>query len=328
MNIIEVENLSKIFKNGKKAVDGLTFNVQQGMIFGFLGPNGAGKSTTIRMLTTLSQPTSGNAKLAGFDLLTETAKIRENIGYVAQDPGVDLDATGRENLILQGRLYHLPNKLIKERVKELLRLVELENEADRLVRTYSGGMKKRLDIASGLIHRPKLLFLDEPTTGLDPHTRAHLWNYIKKLNKQEGVTIFLTTHYLEEADILSERISIIDSGRIVAEGTPDKLKDDISGDSITLYLIDPKESITKAMEILKGQDFLKDIQAGLENLRVWVTKGPENLPDIFRLLESINVRIKSVELSRPSLDDVFLKHTGRSLRDSSGEPQNLVQREV
>lgn len=321
MNIIEARNLSKVFKSGKKAVDDLSFNVQEGMIFGFLGPNGAGKSTTIRMLTTLSQPSSGIAKIAGYDLLTETTKIRENIGYVAQDPGVDIDATGRENLILQGRLYHLPNKVIIERVHELLKLVELEDDANRLVRTYSGGMKKRLDIACGLIHRPKLLFLDEPTTGLDPHTRAHLWNYIKKLNQQEGVTIFLTTHYLDEADVLSNRISIIDHGQIITEGTPDDLKDDISGDSINLYFY--QETIQQAEAALKDHDFIKDIQVGNDNnLRIWVFRGAENLPIIFRILESINVQIKSVELSRPSLDDVFLKHTGRSLRENSVESQN------
>ena len=320
MNIIEVELLSKIFKSGKKAVDDLTFNVKQGEIFGFLGPNGAGKSTTIRMLTTLSKPTSGRATLVGYDLLRETAKIRQSIGYVAQEPGVDLNATGRENLVLQGNMFHLPRKIIYERVDELLKLVELKDDADRLVRTYSGGMKKRLDIATGLIHRPKLLFLDEPTTGLDPHTRSHLWEYIKKLNREEGITIFLTTHYLEEADKLSERVAIIDFGRIVAEGNPDTLKDEITGDTIKLQLEDKTEgNLNRASTLLGTQSIVKETKIVEQYLRVWVNRGADNLPEIFRFLEGANIRIQSVEVAHPSLDDVFLKYTGRSLRDSSGE---------
>lgn len=320
MNIAEISHLSKVFKNGHKAVNDLSLNIKQGEIFGFLGPNGAGKSTTIRILTTLSKPTSGQAALVGYDLNSESAKIRKNIGYVAQDPGVDLNATGRENLILQGQMYHLPGKYIKERVSDLLQLVELADVADRLVRTYSGGMKKRLDIACGLIHQPRLLFLDEPTTGLDPHTRAHLWQYIRNLNRKEGISIFLTTHYLEEADALSNRIAIIDAGRIVAEGTPDQLKNDISGDLVTLDIVDISQNlINQAKDILKEQSFVKDLLFDENKFRIWVGSGSENLPDLFRLMERMGLKIKSMELSRPSLDDVFLKHTGRSLRDSGEE---------
>jgi len=237
VSVIVTHQLTKVFPGGIRAVDGIDFEVNAGEIFGFLGPNGAGKTTTIKMLNTLIQPTSGTAVVAGFDIRKNPAEVRKRIGYLAQDVGVDERATGRENLTLYGHFYRLDGKTIKKRVKEIFELVDLVGYEDKIVSTYSGGMRKRLDIAMGLIHQPDVMFLDEPTVGLDPQTRIHIWDYIRNLAKAMGVTIFLTTHYMEEADHLADRIAIIDRGKIIAMGAPDELKQSISGDVVTLSLL-------------------------------------------------------------------------------------------
>jgi ABC-2 type transport system ATP-binding protein len=239
-----------VYSDGTKAVDDISFNVEEGEFFGFLGPNGAGKSTTIKILTTLLRKTSGSAIVAGHDLDKEPEKIRKLIGVQSQDTAVDGDLTGRENLVLQAHFQQLPNAEIKERVNELLKLMELENAADKRARNYSGGMKKRLDLATALVHKPRLLFLDEPTTGLDPQSRAAIWTYLEKLNKDEGITIFLTTQYMEEADRLCRQLSIIDFGKIVANGSPSELKRQVGADSIKLALENCEKDRLKAKRFL------------------------------------------------------------------------------
>jgi ABC-2 type transport system ATP-binding protein len=233
MNAIEVEGLRKTYAGGVEALRGVSFAVRPGEVFALLGPNGAGKSTTVRILTTLSAPTAGQARVAGFDVLRQPREVRRRIGCVAQSSGVDLSATGRENLALQGHLFRIPSAALKERVSQLLSLFQLETAADRPAITYSGGMKRRLDVAMGLVHKPEVLFLDEPTTGLDPESRAVMWKELRRL-AQEGLTLLLTTHYLEEADQLAQRIAIVDGGRLVAEGTPAELKRDDAGEAISL----------------------------------------------------------------------------------------------
>lgn len=318
--IIKTEGLTKIYPGDVRAVDGIAFAVETGEIFGFLGPNGAGKTTTIRLLTTLTRPTSGRAEVVGCDVARDTRRLRERIGYSAQEAGVDVNATGRQNLLLYGHYHHLDGRTLKRRVTELLELVNLADEADRPVLTYSGGMRKRLEIATALVHRPQLLFLDEPTLGLDIQTRVHIWEYIRGLNRRDGITIFLTTHYLEEADKLCDRLAIIDHGHIVATGTPDALKDEIRGDVVTLTLplqeTDAKAAdLEKAQQVLSEQPFVEEIQPTDGELNVYVEHGASAVLRILRLLENVNLTVESVALSRPSLDDVFLKHTGRTMRD-------------
>jgi len=318
--IISVENLVEIYSDGTKAVDGISFKVQEGEFFGFLGPNGAGKSTTIKVLTTLLRKTSGGVKVVGLDLDRSAKDIRPLIGVQSQETVVDGDLTGRENLILQGNLHDMKGKELETRVDELLKLVEISEAADRRAAYYSGGMKKRLDLASSLVHKPKLLFLDEPTTGLDPQSRATIWSYLSRLNKQEGITIFLTTQYLEEADRLCERLSIIDHGQIVASGTPPELKQEIGADAITLTVEGTNGGKEKARNILAavgGVGNIVDTEAGLT---VYAKDGSSLVPDIVRALDSSGVRLSSINLSRPSLDDVFLKHTGHRIR-----PEELVR---
>ncbi|MBM3133098.1 MAG: ATP-binding cassette domain-containing protein, partial [Chloroflexi bacterium] len=260
MSTIQTDKLTKVFPGGITAVDAIDFEVREGEIFGFLGPNGAGKTTTIKMLNTLIRPTSGTAVVAGFDVVKHPAEVRRSIGYVAQDVGIDEHATGRENLTLYGRFYRLDGKTIKERVDSLFALVDLASFEDKMVSTYSGGMRKRLDIAMGLIHQPKLIFLDEPTVGLDPQTRARMWEYIQSLARTMGITIFLTTHYMDEADKLADRIAIIDRGKIMTIGTPDELKRSIGGDVVTLSPCGTGEPecaafMERTRSVLSGQQF-------------------------------------------------------------------------
>lgn len=317
MAIIETQGLTKTFKSGKKmveAVKGVDMKVEKGEIFGFLGPNGAGKTTTMRMLATLMQPTGGHAVVAGHDLAKEPGKVRENIGYVSQAGGVDDAQTGRENLILQGRLYRLDAKKAKERAAELIVALQLETFADRYAKTYSGGQKRRLDIALGMTHQPPLLFLDEPTTGLDPQSRAHLWEEVRKL-RENGTTVFLTTHYLDEADALCDRLCIIDNGTIVAEGTPDTLKRQVAGDVVTLGLETHNGALKHAQSLLDTQDFVREIQIEKDHLRLYVEHGEQALPSILRVLDGAGLGLQTIALARPSLDDVFLRQTGRSLRE-------------
>ena len=313
-SIIDVKDLVLIYSDGTKAVDGISFDVKEGEFFGFLGPNGAGKSTTIKILTTLLRKTSGTVTVAGYDVAKQAADIRKIIGVQSQETTVDGDLTGRENIELQGHFHQMNSDEIKKRVNELLSLVGLEEAADRRGRNYSGGMKKRLDLATALVHKPKMLFLDEPTTGLDPQSRAAIWSYLEKLNKEEGITIFLTTQYLEEADKLCKRLAIIDAGKIVASGSPAELKRQIGADSIRISLENCQKDNLKAKDLIKTMDTVTEIIDSDECLTVYAKNAGLLIADIVRALDSSDIRIASVTFSSPSLDDVFMKHTGKRIR--------------
>jgi ABC-2 type transport system ATP-binding protein len=313
-DIIDVKNLVLIYSDGTKAVDDISFSVKAGEFFGFLGPNGAGKSTTIKILTSLLRKTSGTVTIAGLDIDRQAAAIRKIIGVQSQETTVDGDLTGRENIELQGHFHQMNTADIKKRVNELLVLVGLKEAAEKRARNYSGGMKKRLDLATALIHKPKLLFLDEPTTGLDPQSRSAIWSYLEKLNKDEGITIFLTTQYLEEADKLCKRLSIIDSGRLVASGSPVDLKREIGADSIRISLEDCKKDGAKAKEIIRSMTDVTEILDSEECLNVYAKNAGLLIADIVRALDSSDIRLSSVTFSSPSLDDVFMKHTGKRIR--------------
>jgi ABC-2 type transport system ATP-binding protein len=296
-----------------EAVAGVDLRVTRGEIFGFLGPNGAGKTTTLRMLATLLAPSGGTARVAGCELATQPGRIRERIGYVGQAGGADREITGRTELVFQGRLYGMSSASAHKRAAELIEMLELEGAADRKVGTYSGGQKRRLDIGLGLVHDPQLLFLDEPTTGLDPQSRARVWEEVRKMHDR-GVTVFLTTHYLDEADALCDRVAIIDHGKIVAAGTPEELKRAVAGDVVTFSIAGDQK---QALDLVKDQAFVRE--AKLENgfVLLYVDRGEVAMPDILRLLEGANLQLITVELHRPSLDDVFLRQTGRSLREAA-----------
>ena len=316
-HVIETHGLRRTFKSGKRmveAVAGVDLLVTPGEIFGFLGPNGAGKTTTLRMLATLLPPTEGTARVAGVDLRAQPHLVRERIGYVGQAGGADREITGRRELVFQGRLYGMSAAEASRRAAELIEKLELEGAADRKVGTYSGGQKRRLDIGLGLVHEPQLLFLDEPTTGLDPQSRARVWDEVQRLHER-GITVFLTTHYLDEADALCDRIAIIDYGRIVAEGTPEELKRAVAGDVVTLSVGGDRQQA--ALDLLKAQDFVRE--AGSEDglVRLYVDRGEVAMPAILRLLDSSGMQLRTMELHRPSLDDVFLRKTGRSLRETA-----------
>ncbi len=320
-SVIDVRDLVKVYKDGTQAVKGVTFDVRPGEFFGFLGPNGAGKSTTIKMITTLLPITSGDVTVLGYDVKTHPNDVRVRIGYAAQEVGIDDELTGRENLLLQGRLYHLDEETLKRRVAELLEITDLTNDADRLTGSYSGGMRKRLDLATGLVHHPRILFLDEPTTGLDPQTRASLWTYLERLNKQESLTIFLTTHYMEEADRLCHRLAIIDHGKIVASGSPEELKSQIGGEVITLSFKQngvPQSTLcARATDVLNQMEFVSGSDCFDEGVNVYTKNGPSAVPAVIRTLEEQGMQIERLSLTRPSLDDVFLKYTGRKIRDDA-----------
>jgi ABC-2 type transport system ATP-binding protein len=314
--VIETRGLRRVFKARNRqveAVAGVDLKVSRGEIFGFLGPNGAGKTTTLRMLATLLPPSGGTARVAGCELATEPAKIRERIGYVGQAGGSDREITGRSELVFQGRLYGRTVAAARKRAAELIDMLELEGAADRKVGTYSGGQKRRLDIGLGLVHSPELLFLDEPTTGLDPQSRARVWDEVRRMHDR-GTTVFLTTHYLDEADALCDRVAIIDYGKIVAEGTPEELKRAVAGDVVTLSVGGEQQ---RAYELIKDQPFVRE--AKLENgfVLLYVDRGEVAMPAILRLLDGASLQLKTVELHRPSLDDVFLRQTGRSLREAA-----------
>lgn len=324
MNVIETQGLTKTFEKrggrGKEnqkveAVKGVDMIVREGEIFGFLGPNGAGKSTTMRMLSTLLIPTSGKAKVVGHDLANEQPKIRERIGYVGQAGGTEESLTGMENLLLQSQLYRMSRADAQKRANELLDSLELRQFADRRVKTYSGGQRRRLDLAMGMVHRPPLLFLDEPTTGLDPQSRARLWDEVRKL-RDGGTTIFITTHYLDEADVLCDRLSIIDDGKIVSGGTPDALKREVGGDVITLGFDAQNGSLNRATDLVCAQTYVRETRPEAAGINLVVDSGEEALPNLLRLLDGEGIRIKTVSMARPTLDDVFLRLTGRSLREA------------
>jgi ABC-2 type transport system ATP-binding protein len=314
MDIIATENLTKRFDNFT-AVDHIKFSVKEGEIFGFLGPNGAGKTTTIKMLTTLLYPTEGTASIAGFDILKQRANVRENIGIVFQEPALDTELTGRENLDFHARMYGLPQETRKRRITEVLTLVDLDDKKDVLVKHYSGGMKRRLEIARGLMHSPRVLFLDEPTLGLDAQTRRAIWEYIKQLNKEENTTIFLTTHYMDEADFLCNHIGIIDHGKIMVMDTIDVLKKSVGNDVITLSCSDS----TILHKRLEQESWISKITPHSTFLTLGVERGEEKIPVIFDIARTVNVTISSIDVRRPTLDDVFLYYTGRSMREQDHE---------
>jgi ABC-2 type transport system ATP-binding protein len=316
-SIIRTRDLRKTFKGrggAVEAVKGVDLDVKGGEIFGFLGPNGAGKTTTLRMLATLIPPTSGEASVAGVDLLRDPAKVRQQIGYVAQGGGSDPLMTGRGELVIQGRLFGMSRKQAEARATEVLAALDLTEAAGRTTGTYSGGMRRRLDIGMGMVHQPKLLFLDEPTTGLDPQARANLWDEVRKL-RDGGTTIFLTTHYLEEADILCDRVAIIDHGTIVAEGTPAELKKAIAGDVITLGIAEHD----RVLALVRAEPYVREANDQDEDglVRLYVDEGDRALPQLLRLLDDAGLPPQTIALSRPSLDDVFLRKTGRSLRETA-----------
>jgi len=320
--VITTENLRKSFRGRRatvEAVKGVSFEVGRGEIFGFLGPNGAGKTTTLRMLTTLLPIDSGTASVAGSDVAREPKQVRRRIGYVCQAGGADDLSTGWENLILQGRLYGGDLDSVRQRAKELAAVLDLTEFAGRKVATYSGGQRRRLDVALGLIHQPEVLFLDEPTTGLDPQNRANLWDHIRAI-QERGSTVFLTTHYLEEADALCDRLTIMDHGSIVAEGTPRELKREVAGDSVMLGLVDD-ELVERASELLRTEPFIREIGVEGGGLHLYVEDGSAALPELLRLLDRERIALKSISLSEPTLDDVFLRFTGRSLRDTGNSSE-------
>jgi ABC-2 type transport system ATP-binding protein len=316
MDAIVAEDLRKTYKT-VQALDGLSFSVRDGEVFGLLGPNGAGKSTTVRVLTTLTRPDSGRATVAGFDVVQHPNRVRNAIGYVAQDSGVDWEATGRENMLLQGRIHGMSGKALHIRVDQLLELVGLQDAADRVARGYSGGMKRRLDVATGLVHRPSVLFLDEPTTGLDPEARAAMWVEVERLAAQEALTILLTTHYLEEADRLAERVAIVSQGSVVAEGTPDDPKRGLEGESITVELQEVDGRLADAERVI-AQIAGNAVVEG-QQVRARVPNGAQAIPTILGALDDAGVAVASVTTARPSLDDVYLHYTGRAFAEEDKE---------
>ena len=321
MDIITTENLTKKFDDFT-AVDSVSFSVKKGEIFGFLGPNGAGKTTTIKMLTTLLNPTEGSAHVAGFDIIKERDNVRKNIGVVFQDPALDTELTGQENLDFHARMYGLSKDERKNRIKDVLKLVDLEDKKDTLVKHYSGGMKRRLEIARGLMHYPTVLFLDEPTLGLDSQARQAIWAYIKKMNKEENTTIFLTTHYMDEADHLCDRVGIIDRGKILVIDSTDNLKNSVGDDLITLSSTDDENLLKR----LNEESWIKNTKKEGTNLILNVEKGEEKIPIIIELAQSLNIKIKSISVRKPTLDDVFLSFTGRTFRDQETSESPRKQR--
>lgn len=321
MSLVEVKNLTKIFNGTVKAVDNVSFEVNEGEIFGLLGPNGAGKTTIINMLTTVLKPTSGTALISGYDIVKDSKEVRQLIGVVPQEYTADEDLTGYENALLCADLYGIPRSISKQRINELLKLVELENAAHRLVETYSGGMRRRLELVCGLVSRPRLLFLDEPTLGLDVQTRAAIWNYIKKLKDEYNMTIFLTTHYLEEADSLCDRIAIIDHGRVLKIGSPLELKNSIGGDIIEIEVKEDDDDLSK---ILLGIEHVKDVKKNNSTYIVRTELGEEVAPEIIEAIRVRGIHISRISLTKPTLDEVYLAYTGRKLRDAQASWEEIA----
>ena len=316
MYSVETKSLTKSFGD-LKAVDDISFSVKEGEIFGFLGPNGAGKSTTMMILTTLLKPSSGKALVSGFDVRSNPKKVRQSIGYVQQETTVDEYLTGRENLLLQARLNHIPKNQIDKNIDEVLDLIELSDKQNESVVTYSGGMRKRLDIAGGLLHRPKVLFLDEPTVGLDIQTRRKIWEYIKKIHTEFDMTIFLTTHYMEEADQLCDRIGIIDGGKIQVIDSPQNMKNAMGKEVITL-VIDDSKSKSNFLAELDKIELINKINQDEQKITLFASKGTEVIPKIFQISTDMNVKINKISLTSPTLDDVFISYTGHEIREEEG----------
>nr|MDO8079847.1 ATP-binding cassette domain-containing protein [Candidatus Freyarchaeota archaeon] len=321
MAIVETNNLTKVFGGKFTAVDHISFEVEKGEIFGFLGPNGAGKTTTVHMLCTLTQITEGEARVAGIDVKKQPDEVRKKIGLVPQDISVDDDLTAKENMDLHGKLYHMPKNLINKRIPELLKVVELTDWKDALVKTFSGGMRRRLEIAEGLMHRPEILFLDEPTMLLDPASRVSIWEYVKSLNEQ-GITIFMTTHYMDEADKLCDRVAIIDYGKIVTIGNPEELKGMLGGDIVTVHTNDRE----KFLNHIKNLNFITEVLPQEDGIRITVDKGETAIPKLFQEANKVGIGINNISLSRPTLDDVFIKFTGKSLREEKTDKIELYKR--
>ena len=318
--IIKAEGLTKIFNGNLVAVDHINFSVKAGEVFGFLGPNGAGKTTTINMLITVLKPTEGTAYILGSDISKQNTAVRNIIGVVPQEYTADEDLTGYENIILCADLYGIPREISKKRALELLQLVELTEFKDKRVQTYSGGMRRRLELACGLINRPKLLFLDEPTLGLDVQTRAATWNYVRMLKKEYGMTLFLTTHYLEEADALCDRIAIIDHGKIVVIGTPEELKNSLGGDIITLS-IQQNVDITNLM---KKIEHVKEVKKENNSYIIKTGNGEVTAPLIIEALRKEGYVVTKLSLTKPTLNEVYLHYTGKSMRDTADESSESV----
>ena len=314
---IEAKSLTKSFGD-LIAVNDVSFSVEKGEIFGFLGPNGAGKSTTMMIFTTLLKPTSGNAVIAGFDVMKDAKHVRENIGFVQQETTVDEYLTGRENLLLQAKLNHIPKNEINTRIDEVLDLIELSDKQDQAVVTYSGGMRKRLDIAGGLLHHPKVLFLDEPTVGLDIQTRRKIWQYIKKIHVEFEMTIFVTTHYMEEADSLCDRIGIMDHGKIQVIDTPKNMKNALGNEIISL-VIDTNNNHDSFLKELNKIEFIKKINEDNLKLTLFTSNGTEVIPEIFQISSKLDIKINSISLTQPTLDDVFISYTGHEIRDDDSK---------
>ncbi|PXY20717.1 ATP-binding cassette domain-containing protein [Prauserella muralis] len=323
---IEAADLVRTYGKGDKAVralSGVGFTVPSGAVFGLLGPNGAGKSTTVKILTTLAEPDSGHATVAGLDVRREPRRVRHAIGYVSQKPSFDPVATGRENLVLQGRVYGLSRLDARARAAELLTRFGLGDAADRLTGTWSGGMQRKLDVAMGLIHRPSVLFLDEPTTGLDPEARAGMWAEIARLAGDDGLTVLLTTHYLEEADQLASRLVIVDAGRVVAEGSPGELKSALQGDSVAVEL-GAGDLVDRARQAVRAVPGVGDVDLDGTTLRARVRDGAAVLPGVLAALDAAGIRPAAVSVARPSLDDVYLRHAGRAFREADQAEGVLV----
>jgi ABC-2 type transport system ATP-binding protein len=322
VNAIEGSNLRKTYKGGVAALDGLSFAVEAGTIFGLLGPNGAGKSTTVRILTTLSRADSGEARVAGLDVVRDAERVRRSIGVVGQKHGLDPEATGRENLEMQAKIHGLHGVGGRQRVGELLERFGLADAAGRIAKTYSGGMQRRLDVALGLVHRPQVLFLDEPTTGLDPEARVELWREIERLAGEEEMTILLTTHYLEEADRLASRLAIVDRGRIVAEGSPEELKSELRGDTVQVELLDSANGdATASLSQVAG---ISELTVDGPLLRARVDNGAAAIPALISALERGGLRVGGATVARPSLDDVYLRHAGRSFEQADTNTREVA----
>lgn len=321
MHAIKVDLLSKRFQKFK-ALDNISFQIEEGEIFGFLGPNGAGKSTTMMILTTLLKPTSGNASVQGFDVVTQAKKVRENIGFVQQEIGVDEYLTGRENLIFQSRISQMPKEKVQSRIDEVISLVELEEKQNEAAITYSGGMRKRLDIACGLLHRPKVLFLDEPTVGLDIQTRRKIWEYIRKIHKEFDMTLFVSTHYMEEADKLCDRVGIIDYGKIQVIDTPEIMKNAMGSDMISFSLINGIAKQDELINRIKQIEFVNQVTRKQGEIIIKSSQCSEVIPKIFQTTSEMDIEINSLSLNKPTLDDVFISYTGHNLRDDTTQKLN------
>ncbi len=318
---IQVTGLTKTFGD-LTAVNHISFGIEQGEIFGLLGPNGAGKTTTLSMLATMQKPTLGSATIMGKDIEKDEDGVRKAIGIVFQDQSLDEELTARENMDFHGRLYRIPSDIRKQRIDELLFLVELHDRADDLVKTFSGGMRRRLEIARGLLHHPSVLFLDEPTLGLDPQTRNHLWQYIATLSREKNITIILTTHYMEEADRLCDRIAIIDHGTIIALDTPQNLKDGIGGDIITVRT----SKINAAVRILTGS-WIEQVELHHDEIRIHLHNAEQHISNIITLLHEHQIPIFSVSVHKPTLEDVFLAFTGKTIREQEGDKREMMRRQ-